>query len=262
LFFSLLKYGVAQNSTTSAQIAQKQHKMCLQWHKNTSTFAPLFGDNIPPICMHMIQNNLQSLIRQGVVKQVPLQFSANQIRWGHPDGYFLKSNGQKSADHLTESHKRHCNNHPAPNLHAGNLSCHVAMAMAFFGERPTFTDRKGKPYVGICHHLVPNLLDYRPANLLCWLTYSEHHKADNRRRALEKVVPEGNLNGFDYAILRELQDPRTMTDADFDSRMEYLRFMYSCDFDPRIFTAADFHHFFAMPLEDFKTFFAKYKDPA
>lgn len=210
----------------------------------------------------MCPDELQSLIRQGVVKQVPLQFSANQIRWGHPDGYFLKSNGQKSADHLTESHKRHCNNHPAPNLHAGNLSCHVAMAMAFYGERPTFTDRKGKPYVGICHHLVPNLLDYRPANLLCWLTYSEHHKADNRRRALEKVVPEGNLNGFDYAILRELQDPRTMTDADFDSRMEYLRFMYSCDFDPRIFTAADFHHFFAMPLEDFKTFFAKYKDPA
>lgn len=210
----------------------------------------------------MNQNDLQSLIQQGIVKQVPLQFSANQIRWGHPDGYFLKSNGQKSSDNLTESHKRHCNNHPAPNLHAGNLSCHVAMAMAFYGERPTFTDHKGKPYVGICHHLIPDLLDYRPANLLCWLSRPEHRIADNRQKALKTIVPNGDLNGFDYAILRELQDPRTMTDADFQSRLEYLRFMRECDFDPRIFTPADFHHWFSMPFEEFKTFFQHYRDPA
>ncbi len=156
-------------------------------------------------------------------KQVPLQFSANQIRWGHPDGYFLKSNGQKSSDNLTESHKRHCNNHPAPNLHAGNLSCHVAMAMAFYGERPTFTDRKGKPYVGICHHLVPNLLDYRPANLLCWLTRQQHGTADYRQRALKTVVPDGNLYLFSFERLRYLQDPRILSDEDFQKELEYLR---------------------------------------
>ena len=171
----------------------------------------------------MCPDELQSLITQGVVKQVPLQFSANQIRWGHPDGYFLKSNGQKSSDNLTESHKRHCNNHPAPNLHAGNLSCHVAMAMAFYGERPTFTDRKGKPYVGICHHLVPNLLDYRPANLLCWLTRQQHGTADYRQRALKTVVPNGNLYLFSFERLRQLQDPRVTSDIDFERELAAIR---------------------------------------
>jgi hypothetical protein len=41
------------------------------------------------------------------------------------------------------------------------------MALAFYGDRPTFTDKNGKEYVGICHHLIPDKLNYRPANLLC-----------------------------------------------------------------------------------------------
>ena len=102
-------------------------------------------------------------------------------------------------------------------------------------------------YPGIAHHLINDQSNYCKDNLLCWLTREEHRVADNRRCALETVVPNADLRGFDYAILRELQDPRTMSDADFD---------------PRIFNADDFHHFFSMPLEDFKTFFAKYKDPA
>ena len=151
---------------------------------------------------------------------MPPEYTRGIVRWGHPDGYFLKSNGQKSSDNLTESHKRHCNNHPAPNLHTGNLSCHVAMAMAFYGARPTFTDRKGKPYVGICHHLVPNLLDYRPANLLCWLTREQHTEADRRQRALRKVI--GDLHKWSYEKLREYQDPRVMTREVFDSFIERI----------------------------------------
>lgn len=178
--------------------------------------------------------------------------------------YFLNARGQKLVHEYAPKMRAKSKDrgYTAPNLRNYKPRlCHVLMGEIFYGERPTFIDRKGNPYFGLCHHLIEDPLNYCPENLLCWLTREEHRVADNRRRALEKVVPEGNLNGFDYAILRELQDPRTMSDADFESRMEYLRFMYSCDFDPRIFNAADFHHFFDMPLEDFKTFFAKYKDP-
>ena len=138
--------------------------------------------------------------------------------------------------------------------------CHVLMGEIFYGERPVFINSKGKQYFGVCHHLIEDPLNYCPENLLCWLTYSEHRKADDRRRALEKVVPNGDLNGFDYTILRELQDPRSMSDADFDARMEYLRHMYTCDFDPRIFTADHLHEFFAMPFEEFKPLFNHYKN--
>ena len=108
------------------------------------------------------------------------------------------------------------------------------------------------------HHLNGITTDNCIDNLFC-VFFREHHAiCDVRQKALKTVVPNCDLRGFDYTILRELQDPRTMSDADFESRMEYLRFMRSCDFDPRIFNAADFHHFFSMPFEDFKTFFRKY----
>ena len=141
----------------------------------------------------------------------------------------------------------------------GARKCHILRALAFYGERKTFVDeRTGKSYVGHCHHLNADLEDHRKDNLLCWLSRPEHRIADNRQRALKTVVPNGILVGFDYAILRELQDPRTMTDADFQASLAYLRFMRECDFDPRIFTAADFHHWFAMPFDDFKSFFSHY----
>ena len=115
------------------------------------------------------------------------------------------------------------------------------------------------PYHQI-HHLTGIVTDNNIDNLLCVSIFKEHRIADDRQKALKTVVPNGDLRGFDYAILRELQAPRTMSDADFQSRLEYLRFMRDCDFDPRIFTAADFHYWFSMPFEEFKAFFLKYKD--
>ena len=97
------------------------------------------------------------------------------------------------------------------------------MALAFYGERQIFVDSRGKSYVGICHHLIPDVLNYRPANLLCWLTREQHAKADARQRALKKVVPDGDLHLFPYERLRELQDPRTMSDEDFQRELESLR---------------------------------------
>ena len=104
--------------------------------------------------------------------------------------------------------------------------CQVLMGEIFYGDRPVFTDSKGKPYYGQCHHLINEPLNYAPENLLCWLTRSEHRKADNRRRALEAIVPDRNLHVFGYERLRELQDPRTLSDEDFQTELEKIRDLF------------------------------------
>ena len=192
--------------------------------------------------------------------QVPqTDYIKNKILFAHEsDLRFVNQFGQPLATSFSpfERDPKVCHGHPVPRI-CGRL-CHVVRALAFYGERKIFFDSKGNPYFGQCHHLNADLEDHRKDNILCWLSRPEHRKADDRQKVLRNLVPDGNLNGFDYAILRELQDPRTMSDADFQSRLEYIRFMVSCDFDPRIFTAADFHHWFSMPLDDFKSFFSHY----
>jgi len=139
--------------------------------------------------------------------------------------YFLSACGTKLAHEYAPKMRAKSKDrgYTAPNLrwYKPRL-CHVLMGEIFYGERPTFIDRKGKPYYGLCHHLIEEPLNYAPENLLCWLTYSEHTKADNRRRALESVVPDGDLNLFSYERLRELQDPRTMSDEQFAAELEAL----------------------------------------
>jgi len=121
-----------------------------------------------------------------------------------------------------------------PNMHGrypndrqlGGFDCHVLMALAFYGPRTMFNDKWEKTndksqmvHVGICHHLIPDKLDYRPANLLCWLTRAEHAEADRRQRALKKVVPNGDLHLFSYERLRYLQDPRTTSREIFETEL-------------------------------------------
>ena len=103
----------------------------------------------------------------------------------------------------------------------GNRLCHILMALAFYGERPIYIDRHGKPYFGICHHLIPDRLDYRPANLLCWLTREQHVIADRRQSALRKLVPD--LHAFPIERLRILEDPRVTTDEQFEFELAQLR---------------------------------------
>ena len=104
---------------------------------------------------------------------------------------------------------------PSTNCQEGNKACHVLMGEIFYGERPVYFDRKGKPYFGICHHLIEDVLDYRPENLLCWLTREEHTEADRRRRILEPMY--GDLHQIDIAKLRWLQNPRKLAREDFDT---------------------------------------------
>ena len=140
--------------------------------------------------------------------------------------YFLSARGHQLAHEYAPKMRAISKDrgYTAPNLRNYKPRlCHVLMGEIFYGERPTFIDSKGKPYFGHCHHLINNPLDYRPENLLCWLTYTEHRKADNRRRALEAVAPDGDLYCFTYERLRELQDPRTLSDEQFQAELEAIR---------------------------------------
>ena len=147
--------------------------------------------------------------------------------WGHEGcSYFLSAYGQKLAHDHSPSHraKQKGRGYIPPTMRCYNgKGCHVLMGEIFYGERPVFFDQKGKPYFGICHHLIEEPLLYCQDNLLCWLTYSEHAKADQRRRALEALVPDGNLHVFSYARLRYLQDPRTLSDDDFQRELALIR---------------------------------------
>ena len=150
---------------------------------------------------------------------MPLEHAKNYVRWGHPDGYFLKPNGQKAVDNLSPSQqKSYSHGHVKPILRECAKTCHVLMALAFYGERPLFISLKnGKPYVGICHHLIPDLLDYRPANLLCWLTREQHYEADRRQRLIKKAVGIEGMRELGYDLLRKYQDPRVICKSDFEA---------------------------------------------
>ena len=152
-------------------------------------------------------------------KQVPLEHSRSYVRWGHPDGYFLKPNGQIAKKNLTKG----THGHPAPQLRECAKECHILMALAFYGERPIFKDKNGKPYVGICHHIIPDLQDYRPANLLCWLTREEHTEADRRQRLIKKAVGMRGMYEIGYEKLRFYQDPRETSAADFEKWLNLFK---------------------------------------
>ena len=168
----------------------------------------------------MLQTHLSRLwfLSKGC-KQVPLEYARGIVRWGHPDGYFLNAQGQKIAnDNLNpSSQERHPGGSVYPKDRTTNKLMHILMALAFYGERPT-DPTTGKPCV--CHHLINDKLDYRPANLLCWLTREQHNEADRRQRALSKVI--GDLHNWSYEKLREYQDPRVMTREVFDIFIERI----------------------------------------
>ena len=166
-------------------------------------------------------------------KQVPLEYTKNIVRWAHPDGYFLNAQGHKMAHTFSPSSQRgrerkgSC--YPADRA-LGGKTCHLLMALAFYGPRPTFENtslplqgkgQKRGSYVGICHHLIPDALDYKPANLLCWLTRAEHTEADRRQRALRAVLPD--MHAISYEKHRFLQDPRTTCREVFDVELQKLR---------------------------------------
>lgn len=177
----------------------------------------------------MQQNHLSRLwfLSQGC-KQVPLEYTRNIVRWGHPDGYFLNAQGKKVTINFAPSLLKFAKDPKSktgkqyPFLRETNgRKCHVLMALAFYGERP-IDPSTGKACV--CHHLIPDALDYRPANLLCWLTREQHYEADRRQRALRKILPD--MHDLSYDDHRRLQDPRVTSREAFEFELNYLRKKY------------------------------------
>ena len=153
--------------------------------------------------------------------------SKTVVRWAHPDGYFLRPNGTRVPNdnvNPATTRERHPGGTVYPKDRASNKLMHILMALAFYGPRPTFFDKNGKPYVGIVHHLIADRLDYRPANLLCYFTRSQHAEADRRQRALRKVLPD--MHAISYERHRWLQDPRTTCREVFETELQALRIKY------------------------------------
>ena len=105
---------------------------------------------------------------------------------------------------------------------------HHLMALAFYGPRLMLinanANAKAATYVGICHHLIPDRLDYRPANLLCWLTREQHTEADRRQRELKKILPD--MHELSYDEHRRLQDPRVTSNGQFIVELVEIRKHY------------------------------------
>lgn len=113
-----------------------------------------------------------------------------------------------------------------PNMrHFGNQRAHRLMFETFAGEPcPIYFDSKGNPYKGIVHHVIENPHDIRMVNLMGWLTYKQHHIADDRRRALESVLPDMYCVETDY--LKMLQDPRQTDHLFFGMELQKLAARY------------------------------------
>lgn len=164
-------------------------------------------------------------------KQVPLDLTGGKVLWANPDeGCFMNARGCK----IKLNHSPFCRRknvkaktklrgliHPILRNYGGKKA-HRLMFATFADEPcPIFFDSKGNPYKGIVHHVIENPYDIRMDNLLGWLTYKQHAVADKRRRALEKLVPD--LRAFPYERLRTLQDPRGLSDQDFQKELDQLR---------------------------------------
>ena len=141
--------------------------------------------------------------------------------------YFINAYGQKLvhkySPRMQAKTKDRGYHGPVLGMNYAPRLCHILMGEIFYGDRPVFINSKGNPYFGVCHHLIEDPLNYCPENLLCWLTYSQHSKADKRRRALETVVPDGDLTLVPYDRLRQLQDPRVLTDEQFQAELDYMK---------------------------------------
>ena len=182
----------------------------------------------------MSPEELKSLISQGVVRQVAPEEAGHKVLWtdGKVGGWFNKC-GYKIKEDFSPSmrDKHYAHGHGVPKLRSyGNRRCHILMGVAFYGKRPYYKYKNGNLYPGIAHHLINDLSDYSKDNLLCWLTREQHSIADDRRSALEAAVPDGDLHIFTYDRLRELQNPRTMTDEVFQTELAKIRDKYKkCD---------------------------------
>ena len=185
--------------------------------------------NIVPLHQSSRQTHLSRLysLSKGC-KQAPLESTGGKVLWANgKEGYFKSAYGVKQIPAYGPAKRKKgskANNgkrgliHPQMR-HFNNQYAHRLMFETFADEPcPIFFDSKGNPYKGIVHHVIENPYDFRMVNLMGWLTYTQHHIADKRRRALESVLPD--MYCADTAYLKELEDPRLTTDEEFQTALD------------------------------------------
>ncbi len=72
------------------------------------------------------------------------------------------------------------------------------------------------------HHLNGITTDNRFDNLLCVLFREHRTIADVRQSAIKAAVPDGDLTRVPYDVLRRLQDPRVLSDAELRRELTKL----------------------------------------
>ena len=163
--------------------------------------------------------------------QVPTDFTGGKVLYYHPAGYFFNQYGQRLAHNYSPApymrrpgggNRKGGSCYPSM-CNYGSKNCHFLAALALSPSPQYYQDKNGKPYRGVVHHLIPDVMNYSAENLLYWLSRKDHATADKRQRMLRDVVPGGNLQFFSYSRLRVLQDPRITTDADFLSELEKIK---------------------------------------
>jgi hypothetical protein len=170
------------------------------------------------------------------IKVPPVHIDGKTLYY-HPKGYFVGQYGTKQIPTYSPCNRtpgRHCYNgkrgimHPSMR-HFGAIKCHrlAAYALSQVTEPPTYVNKHGKKLKKVVHHLISEPMNFCADNLLFWLTGSEHKIADRRQKALEKVLPNGNLHLLTYDRLRKLQDPRETTDEEFQTALAEIKECFS-----------------------------------
>ena len=163
-------------------------------------------------------------------KQCPIEITIKPLWANGEEGYFLSARGTKIVPTFGPAMRRKGSKAfngkrglVHPNMrHFGNASAHRLMAYTYAEEPcPIFLSSKGKPYKGFVHHVIENPQDIRVDNLIWWLDHHQHHIADKRRQALEKILPD--MYAVPTKRLKRLQDPRRTSDEVFEIELEQLR---------------------------------------
>ena len=169
--------------------------------------------------------------------KVPPEHIDGKTLYYHKDGYFASQYGTKVIPSFPPSKRtpgRQIRNskrgiwHPTMRQF-GNIQCHrlAAYALSQVTEPPTYIGKKGQILKKVVHHLISEPMNFCADNLLFWLTGSEHYIADSRQKALEEVLPNGNLHLLTYDRLRKLQDPRETSDEDFQTALAEIKECFS-----------------------------------
>ena len=168
-------------------------------------------------------------------KQSPLESAGGKVLWANPkEGYFMSAFGCKiKLNHSPFCRRRNVKGktgvnrgriHPKLRQYRGKYAHRIMFATFADEPCPIFFDSKGNPYKGIVHHVIENPNDIRMDNLMGWLTYKQHAKADKRRCALEAVLPD--MYCVETKYLKTLQDPRKTDDIFFEMELNNLRSKY------------------------------------